>query len=198
MKGPESLSVLVERLQTLPGVGRKTAERLAFFILKSPANKVKMLADAITNVKEKVRFCSVCCSLTESDTCSICADSARDHSTICVVEEPHDVFALEKVGEYKGVYHVLMGALSPLDGIGPDDLKIKELLHRVENGSLKEVIVATNPNVEGEATAMYIGKILKDKVAIVSRIARGLPMGGDLEYADEMTLSKALGGRMKM
>ncbi len=198
MKGPESLTRLVERLKTLPGIGQKTAERLAFFVLKSSTEEVKRLAHALTDVKERVKLCSICNSTTEIDPCGICADPGRDHSLICVVEEPHDVFAIERVAEFKGVYHVLMGVLSPLDGVGPEELKIGELAQRIDKGGVKEVIVATNPNSEGEATAMYLGKVLKDKGVVVSRIARGLPMGGDLEYADEMTLSKALGGRMKM
>lgn len=198
MKNPESLDRLVEELQKLPGIGRKTAERLAFFILKATRDETEKLAKALMDVKDKVRVCSICYSITESDPCSICADTNRDHSTICVVEEPHDVFAIERVGEYKGVYHVLMGVLAPLDGIGPDELKIKELAERVDRGGVKEVILATNPNVEGEATAMYIAKTLKGKDTLVTRIARGLPMGGDLEYADEMTLSRSLGGRMKI
>lgn len=198
MKGPKSLSALMERLQSLPGVGRKTAERLAFHILKSTPEDVAALARALLDVKEKVRLCSICHSITETDPCSICADGQRDHAQVCVVEEPHDVYSIERIGEFRGVYHVLMGALSPLDGVGPEELKIAELVARVEKGDIREVIVATNPNVEGEATAMYLAKILKPANTLVTRIARGLPMGGDLEYADEVTLSKALGGRLKM
>lgn len=201
MKGPESLTKLTEELKKLPGIGQKTAERLAFHILKATPDEVNRLSKALTDVKEKVRLCSICCSITEKDPCAICADDKRDHKTICVVEEPHDVFAIERINEFNGVYHVLMGVMSPLDGIGPEELKIAELVSRVEDGAeggVTEVIVATNPNVEGEATAMYIGKLLADKEVIVTRIARGLPMGGDLEYADEMTLSKALGGRLKI
>lgn len=198
MKGPESLSRLIEQLQKLPGVGAKTAERLAFFVLKSPREQAEKLSRALMDVKDKVRICSVCMSITESDPCRICSDPQRDRSIICVVEEPHDVFAVERVGEYRGVYHVLMGVLSPLDGVGPESLKIKELTERVENGGVKEVIIATNPSVEGEATAMYIAKALKPKDVVVTRIARGLPMGGDLEYADEITLSKSLSGRIRL
>ncbi len=198
MKGPESLSRLVERLKILPGVGDKTAERLAFFILKSSPDDVKKLTDALIDVKERVSLCSTCLSITEKDPCMICSDPNRDHSLICVVEEPHDVFAIERVGEFKGVYHVLMGVLSPLEGIGPEELKLDELSARVDEGEVKEIIVATNPNSEGEATAMYIGKLLQDKEILVTRIARGLPMGGDLEYADEVTLSKALSGRIRL
>ena len=198
MKGPESLSKLVEEFQKLPGVGRKTAERLAFYILKSGRDDVLKLAKSLMDVKDKVSVCSVCMSITETDPCQICADKGRDHSMICVVEEPHDVFALERVGEYKGVYHVLMGVLAPLDGVGPDELKIHELVERVDAGGVRELIIATNPNVEGEATAMYIAKLLKPKEVLVTRIARGLPMGGDLEYADEMTIARSLDGRMKL
>ncbi|MGK7344793.1 MAG: recombination mediator RecR [Candidatus Nitrospinota bacterium M3_3B_026] len=198
MKGPESLSRLIEQLQKLPGVGAKTAERLAFFILKSPREQAEKLSRALMDVKDKVRICSACMSITESDPCRICSDPGRDHSTVCVVEEPHDVFAVERVGEYRGVYHVLMGVLSPLDGVGPEALKIKELMERVDEGGVKEVIIATNPSVEGEATAMYIAKALKPKDVMVTRIARGLPMGGDLEYADEITLSKSLSGRIRL
>ncbi|MDH4184339.1 MAG: recombination mediator RecR [Nitrospinota bacterium] len=198
MKSPKSLDELMETLQELPGVGRKTAERLAFHILKSTPAEAKKLAGAIMAVKEKVRLCSICFSITESDPCLICADAERDKSLICVVEEPHDVYSIERVGDFHGVYHVLMGVLSPLEGVGPEELKIAELAARVKSGGVKEIIVATNPNMEGEATAMYISKTLAGSGALVTRIARGLPMGGDLEYADEMTLSKALSGRMKI
>ncbi|VAX16642.1 Recombination protein RecR [hydrothermal vent metagenome] len=198
MKGPASLTNLVERFQTLPGVGRKTAERLAFHILKSPRNEAVKLANALTELKDKISLCSVCNSLTEADPCQICQDPQRDKSIICVVEEPGDVYSIERIGEYNGVYHVLMGALSPLDGVGPDDLKISDLVKRVEEGGVKEVILASNPNVEGEATAMYLAKLLEPADADVTRIARGLPMGGDLEYADEVTLSRALSGRSKL
>ncbi len=198
MKGPPALTTLMERFLKLPGVGRKTAERLAFHILKSSTAEVHKFSDALIAVKEKVALCSVCYSLTESDPCAICADPERDQSLVCVVEEPHDVFSIERIGEYRGVYHVLMGVLAPLDGIGPEELKIDELTARVDSGGVKEVILATNPTVEGEATAMYVSKMLADKDVLVTRIARGLPMGGDLEYADEVTLSKALGGRSKI
>ncbi len=192
MKGPASLDRLVTELQKLPGVGRKTAERLAFHVLKGAPGEVRKLAQALIDVKEKVRLCSVCCSVTENDPCDICSDTRRDRSLICVVEEPADVFAIERINEYKGVYHVLMGALSPLDGVGPEELKLEELEKRVEAGGIKEVILATNPNVEGEATAMYVARLLTGKDTVVTRIARGLPMGGDLEYADEVTLSRAM------
>ena len=198
MKGPPALTNLMERFLKLPGIGRKTAERLAFYILKSPNSEVERFSEALIAVKQKVALCSVCHSLTEADPCSICSDPQRDNALICVVEEPHDVFSIERIGEYRGVYHVLMGVLSPLDGIGPEELKVTELVSRVEGGGVKEVILATNPTVEGEATAMYVSKLLSDNNILVTRIARGLPMGGDLEYADEVTLSKALGGRSKI
>lgn len=198
MAGPQSLAALAEKLRTLPGVGRKTAERLAFHILKSPRAEAESLSRAIMDVKDKAMLCSVCSSITDADPCQICSDQGRDHSTICVVEEAHDLFSIERVGEYTGVYHVLMGALSPLDGVGPEEIRVKELVARVEKGGVKEIILATNPNAEGEATAMYLAKTLRPHGVAVTRIARGLPMGGDLEYADEMTLSKSLSGRMKV
>lgn len=198
MKGPESLLNLVDELKKLPGVGRKTAERLAFHILKSSRNEAEALARAVMEVKDKVRLCSICSSITEVDPCNICSDPNREKNTLCVVEEPHDVFAIEKTKEYKGSYHVLMGVLSPLDGVGPSDLKIEELLNRVRQNGIREVILATNPNLEGEATAMYVAKILKPLGMKVTRIARGLPVGSDLEYADEVTLTKAMEGRQEM
>lgn len=198
MKGPESLFKLIEELRKLPGVGRKTAERLAFYILKSQRHDADALVKAILELKEKVRLCSVCSSITEVDPCNICSDMNREKNMLCVVEEPHDVFAIEKTREYKGNYHVLMGVLSPLDGIGPSDLKIEELLNRVRGNGIREVILATNPNLEGEATAMYIAKVLKPFGMKVTRIARGLPVGGDLEYADEVTLTKSIEGRQEM
>ncbi|HBA26989.1 MAG: recombination protein RecR [Nitrospinae bacterium RIFCSPLOWO2_12_39_16] len=198
MKGPESLFKLIEELRKLPGVGRKTAERLAFYILKSQRHEADALVKAILELKEKVRLCSVCNSITEVDPCNICSDMNREKNLLCVVEEPHDVFAIEKTREFKGSYHVLMGVLSPLDGIGPSDLKIEELLSRVRENGIREVILATNPNLEGEATAMYIAKVLKPFGMKVTRIARGLPVGGDLEYADEVTLTKSIEGRQEM
>ena len=198
MKGPESLFKLIEELRKLPGVGRKTAERLAFYILKSQRHEADALVNAILELKEKVRLCSVCNSITEVDPCNICSDMNREKNLLCVVEEPHDVFAIEKTREFKGSYHVLMGVLSPLDGIGPSDLKIEELLSRVRENGIREVILATNPNLEGEATAMYIAKVLKPFGMKVTRIARGLPVGGDLEYADEVTLTKSIEGRQEM
>ncbi|MBI5749721.1 MAG: recombination protein RecR [Nitrospinae bacterium] len=198
MKGPESLFKLIEELRKLPGVGRKTAERLAFYILKSQRHEADALVKAILELKEKVRLCSVCSSITEVDPCNICSDMNREKNMLCVVEEPHDVFAIEKTREFKGSYHVLMGVLSPLDGVGPSDLKIEELLSRVRENGIREVILATNPNLEGEATAMYIAKVLKPFGMKVTRIARGLPVGGDLEYADEVTLTKSIEGRQEM
>jgi recombination protein RecR len=191
----EALQQLIEEFSRLPGIGRKSAQRLALFILKQPRETVTRMASALVNVKEKIRYCSVCCNITEDDPCAICASAKRDRHIICVVEEPSDVIALEKTNEFKGLYHVLGGALSPLDGIGPEDLKVKELLTRVGNG-VEEVILAMNPNVEGEATTIYLSRLLKPLGIKVSRIARGLPVGGDLEFADEATLSRALEGRI--
>jgi len=194
----KSLERLISALHSLPGIGPKSAQRLAFYILKSPRGEANELAQAILAAKEKMKSCSVCGNITESDPCFICEDSTRDRSTICVVEQPQDIFVFEKMGEYKGTYHVLMGALSPLDGIGPDDLKIKELVTRTEKGNIREVIIATNPNVEGEATAAYLSKLIKPHAVKVTRLAQGMPMGGDLEYADEVTLAKALEGRREV
>jgi recombination protein RecR len=194
----KSLQRLISALHRLPGIGPKSAQRLAFHILKSSRAEANELAQAILGAKEKMKSCSVCGNITDSDPCSICDDSTRDGSTICVVEQPQDIFVFEKMGEYKGTYHVLMGALSPLDGVGPDDLKIKELLTRIEQGKIREVIIATNPNVEGEATSTYLSKVIKPLGVKVTRLAQGMPMGGDLEYADEVTLSKALEGRREV
>jgi recombination protein RecR len=186
---------LINELTKLPGIGRRTAERLAYFILKDKEGLGKSIADAILEVKRRVRFCEVCGNLTEKDRCGICEDPKRDRRLVCVVEEPKDVWALERMGTYRGLYHVLMGAISPLDGIGPEDLRIRELLKRIEKESVEEVIIATDPNVEGDATALYISKLIKPLGVPVTRIASGLPVGGDLEYADSVTLSKALAGR---
>jgi recombination protein RecR len=186
---------LINELTKLPGIGRRTAERLAYFILKEEEGLGKSIASAILEVKRRVRFCEVCGNLTEKDRCGICEDPKRDRRLICVVEEPKDVWALERMGTYRGLYHVLMGAISPLDGIGPEDLRIRELLKRIEKESVEEVIIATDPNVEGDATALYISKLIKPLGVPVTRIASGLPVGGDLEYADSVTLSKALAGR---
>ncbi|HLF20614.1 MAG TPA: recombination mediator RecR [Bacteroidota bacterium] len=192
----ESVEQLAEHFAQLPGIGRKTAHRLALYILTMSREEVESLADALVRVKDKVLYCSICSNITESDPCSICSNSKRDRNFICVVEEPNDVHAIEKTNEFKGLYHVLGGALSPLDGIGPDDLRIKELLARVSNAPMDEVILALNPNVEGEATTLYLSKLLKPFVVKVTRIARGLPVGSDLEFADEATLSRALEGRI--
>lgn len=193
-KSSESIDRLIEEFSKLPGIGRKTAMRLAFYILKEDKTEAERLAQALVDVKERVKYCSICFNITESDPCFVCQDEKRDKSIICVVEEANDVLALEKTGEYKGLYHVLGGALSPLDGIGPDNLRAKELLLRLKEG-VNEVILATNPNVEGEATAIYLSKLIKPLGIKVTRIARGLPVGGDLEYADQVTLMRALEGR---
>ena len=190
----EPVARLIEQLAKLPGVGPKTAQRLTFHLLRLPAESARSLAEAIVRVKEEVVFCSSCLNITDKDPCAICASETRDRSLICVVEEPLDVLALERTREFKGLYHVLHGAISPVEGVGPDDLKIAELLRRL-NGEVKEVILATNPNVEGEATAMYLARSIQPLGVKLSRLARGLPMGGDLEYADEVTLARALEGR---
>ena len=191
----ESVERLVEQFAQLPGIGRKTAHRLALFVVKMSRDEVLELARALEDVKQKVRYCSVCSNITEHDPCNICRNTKRDRATICVVEEPNDVLALEKTNDFRGLYHVLGGALSPLDGIGPDDLRIKELLERTKEG-IDEIILALNPNVEGEATTLYLSKLLKPLGIKVTRIARGLPVGSDLEFADEATLSRALEGRV--
>ena len=190
----EPVARLIEELAKLPGIGPKTAQRLTFHLLRLPAESARSLADAIVHMKEAVVFCSQCWNITDKDPCAICRSETRDRSTICVVEEPLDVLALERTREFKGLYHVLHGAINPIEGVGPDDLKIRELLARL-NGDVKEVILATNPNVEGEATAMYLARFVQPLEVKVSRLARGLPMGGDLEYADEVTLARALEGR---
>jgi recombination protein RecR len=194
---PEPLIRLVEELQRLPGIGPKGAQRLAFHILKTPREDADRLADAVRNVKERVTYCSVCNNITDADPCAYCSSATRDPKVICVVEEPQNVAAIEKTREFKGTYHVLMGALSPLQGIGPDDLKIKGLLSRV-NAGVAEIILATNPNVEGEATAIYLARLLKPLGVKVTRIAMGVPVGSDLEYADEVTMHKALEGRREV
>ena len=195
---PDPVARLIEALQRLPGVGPKTAQRLTFFLLKRPADEVNELSVALTELKTRIVHCTRCWNVTEEDPCRICRDPARDARSLCVVEEPNDLLALERTGEFKGRYHVLLGALSPLDGIGPEDIKVRELLARLEAVSVDEVILATNPSVEGEATAIYLAKLLRPLGVRITRIARGLPVGGDLEYADEVTLSKALEGRKEM
>jgi recombination protein RecR len=192
------LTKLVEQLRRLPGIGSKTATRLAYYILEMDKEKARDLAKAIIEAKEKVGYCSICYNLTDCDPCKICSSEGRDATSICVVEDPRDVAAMERTRDYHGLYHVLHGAISPLEGVGPDEIKLRELLERLQRGDVKEVIMATNPNVEGEATAMYISRLLKPMGIKVTRIAHGLPMGGDLEYADEVTLSKALENRREM
>ena len=192
------LAQLIEQLRAIPGIGAKTATRLAYHILDMDMERAHRLAAAITGAKEKIGFCSVCFNLTDSDPCAICMAEKRDHTTICVVEQPQDVAAMERMNDYDGVYHVLHGALSPLEGVGPNDIRIRELVLRAGKENVQEVIVATNPNVEGEATAMYIAKLLKPMGIRVTRIAHGLPVGGDLEYADEVTLSRAMENRREI
>jgi recombination protein RecR len=188
---------LIDELGRLPGVGRKTAQRLAYHVLRAPADEAQALAAALIAVKEQVAYCSTCCNITDIgvDPCAICADSRRDPARICVVEEPLDVLAIERTGEFRGRYHVLHGAISPIDGIGPERIRARELIARVAEGGVAEVILATNPNLEGEATAMYLADLLEPHVPAVTRIARGLPVGGDLEYADDVTLIRSLQGR---
>jgi len=191
----EPFARLIEQLQRLPGIGAKGAQRLAFHLLRQPREEANELLEAIKDVKELITYCSVCSNITDIDPCYYCTHPSRDKSIICVVEEPNNITVIENTKEFHGTYHVLMGALSPLQGIGPDDLKIKSLLDRVSNENVDEVIVATNPNVEGEATALYLGKLLKPIGIRVTRIAMGLPVGSDLDYADEVTMHKAMTGR---
>lgn len=188
---------LIEQLAGLPGIGGKSAQRLAFHIIHMPPEKVEALAQAIADAKKQVRYCSVCCNLTDEDPCPICNNPKRDHSTIMVVEDPRDMAAYERTREYYGVYHILHGAISPMTGVGPQEIHIAELLQRIDD-SIQEVILATNPNVEGEATAMYISRLLKPLGVKVTRIANGVPVGGDLEYVDQVTLSRALEGRREL
>ena len=189
---------LIDELNRLPGIGPKSAQRLAFYIVKTQSQDARRLADAITRAKERVRFCRECYGVAEGELCRLCADPSRDPSVVCVVEEPKDVSAVEKAGVVKGRYHVLGGAISPMQGIGPDDLRVQELLDRVSRNGVGEVILATNPNLEGNATAMYVAGLLKPLGVRVTRLASGLPVGGDLEYADEVTLGQALEGRRDM
>ena len=198
MSRPDTLTRLIEQLQRLPGIGAKSAQRLAFHILKTPREDVDRLADAMREVKERVTYCSTCSNITDIDPCHYCTHPGRDQRVICVVEEPENVTAVEKTRQFNGVYHVLMGALSPLHGVGPDDLKIKDLLARVGAGAVEEIILATNPNVEGEATAIYLAKLLKPLGVRVTRIAMGVPVGSDLEYADEVTMQRAMEGRREV
>ena len=191
------LDRLVEKFESLPGIGHKSAQRLAYTVLDMSREEAQDFAAAIVEAHEKIHTCKVCCNLTDGDLCPVCRSATRDKSTICVVEEPKDVFALERAGDYNGQYHVLHGAISPLSGVGPDQLKIKELLVRMD-GTVGEVIMATNPTVEGEATAMYVSRLLKPLGVKVTRLAYGIPVGGDLEYADEVTLQRALEGRQEL
>ena len=195
MSLPEPLSRLIDQLQKLPGIGAKGAQRLAFHILRTPREDAERLCDAVRDVKERVIYCSVCNNITDVDPCLYCTSSTRDPRIICVVEEPQNVSVVEKTGGFKGAYHVLMGVLSPLHGVGPDDLKIKGLLGRVGSGRVEEVILATNPTVEGEATALYLARLLKPLGVRVTRIAMGIPVGSDLEYTDEITMGRAMEGR---
>ena len=198
MSLPDPLLRLIEELQRLPGIGPKGAQRLAFFILKTPREQADRLVDAVREVKERVTYCSICNNITDTDPCEFCRSDSRDQHVICVVEEPQNVAGIEKSGDFKGVYHVLMGAISPLQGIGPDELKIKGLLARIDKGGITEVILATNPNVEGETTALYLARLLKPLGVKVTRIAVGVPVGSDLEYADQWTMHKALEGRREV
>ncbi|MBR5236192.1 MAG: recombination protein RecR [Clostridia bacterium] len=186
---------LIEEFAKMPGIGKRTAERLAYYVLKLPKDEVAEFAKVLMSAKEKITFCPVCQSLTETVPCALCSDAQRDSSVICVVEKPKDVIKIEKTREFKGLYHVLHGVISPMDGIGPEDIRLKELLHRIQDGSVREVIMATNPNLEGETTAMYVAKLLKPFDVTVTRLAHGIPVGGDLEYADVVTLTRALEGR---
>lgn len=198
LKLPTSLERTINEFSKLPGIGPKTAQRLAFYLLKKDAIDLNSLSEAVANLKQGVTFCSQCHNMSETDPCNVCADQNRDHTLICVVEEPLDALALEKTGQFKGVFHVLGGVLNPMEGIGADQLQIESLKKRVDELGVKEIIVATNPTLEGETTANHLAKILKDSPVKLTRIARGLPMGGDLEYADEITLSRALEGRREL
>lgn len=191
-----SIENLKRQLNKLPGIGPKTAARLAYYIIKMPYNEAKNLIDAIAEAKEKIRYCKECFNISENEVCSICSDDSRDKSIICIVQEPHNLITIEKTGEYQGLYHVLLGALSPLHGIGPEDIKIKELIDRVKKGKINEIIIATNPNIEGEATSSYLIKLLKPMGIKISRIAFGVPMGADLDYVDEATMARAISGRI--
>lgn len=192
------VQVLIDELGRLPGIGPKSAQRITFHLLKAPADEVHRLAAALTDAKARVRFCARCWNIADAEMCPICSDDRRDPTVLCVVEEARDIVAIERTGEFRGRYHVLLGAMSPLDGIGPEDLKVKELFARIEPEAVEEVILCTNPNTEGEVTAMYLARMLKPFGVRVTRIASGLPVGGDLEYADELTLGRALEGRREM
>jgi recombination protein RecR len=197
----DSLESLIDELSKLPQIGRKTAQRLAMFIIKQPREEVEKLSKALLEIKDKIKFCNVCCNITEDDVCKICSSEKRNRNIICVVEDPKDVYAIEKTNEYRGLYHVLHGRISPLDGIGPNDIKIKELLYRLdesENNKVEELILALNPTVEGETTILYMNKLIKPLNIKITRIARGIPIGADLEFADEVTLAKAIEGRVSI
>lgn len=195
---PESVNRLIEAFAQLPGIGPKTASRLTFYMLRRPAEQAEALANALRDLKQKTVFCSSCFNITEVSPCPVCSDEGRERSIICVVEEPLDVLAIDRTGEYRGLFHVLHGAISPVDGIGPDELRINELIARIQKEPIQEVLLATNPNLEGEATAMYIARLIQPLGIRVTRLARGLPVGGDLEYADAVTLGRALEGRREM
>lgn len=196
---PRAVTRLIEEFHRLPGVGPKTAQRLTFFLLRAPKEQAQSLADALVQLKDRIVTCSICTNIAEENPCAICRDESRDRSIVCVVEEPLDVLALERTREYHGLYHVLHGAISPVEGIGPQDLRIQELLTRIQRDSgVREIVLATNPNLEGEATAMYLERLIKPLGIKLTRLARGLPMGGDLEYADEVTLTRALEGRREV
>ncbi|TLS49644.1 recombination protein RecR [Paenibacillus antri] len=195
---PEPIAKLIDSFSRLPGVGPKTAARLAFYVLRMKEEDVMNFAKALVNVKRNLLYCSVCCNITDTDPCRVCSDKQRDRSVICVVQEARDLVAMERTKEYHGMYHVLQGAISPMEGIGPDDIRVAELLRRLADDEVQELILATNPNIEGEATAMYLSRLVKPFQIKVTRIAHGLPVGGDLEYADEVTLSKALEGRREL
>ncbi len=194
----QALDDLIAEFKKMPGIGLKTAQRLSFYILRIQKQEAEKLAKTILQVKERITHCSICGNFTQQEPCEICANIKRDHQVICVVEEPKDIPAIERTGEFQGLYHVLMGVISPLDGIGPENLKIKNLVERIKTTAVKEIILATNPNVEGEATATYLSRLLKPMGVKVYRIARGLPVGSELEYADEVTVSKALEGKVEM
>ena len=195
---PVSMRELIDELAKMPGVGPKSAQRLAFYILRAPRQAAAALSGAILKVKESIRFCKICNNLSDEETCEICKSPSRDRTLLCIVEEPNDIISIERSGDFKGVYHVLLGSLSPLDGIGPSDIKIKELLDRVKKEKLKEIIIATDFNTEGEATSLYLQKVLKGCGAVITRVAYGIPVGGDLQYADQATISKAFEGRRQV
>jgi recombination protein RecR len=193
--GSEKIERLIQELAKMPTIGRRTAQRISLYLLKAPAEEVNSLVDAIVEMKEKVGYCTLCGAISESEVCNVCSDTRRDRSLICVVEEPGNVLGIEKTGEYRGLYHVLHGRLSPLDGMGPEDLRIEELTARIEDLGISEVIIATNPTVEGEATCSYVASVLKPLGVKITTIARGVPMGSDLDFADDMTLARAIRGR---